>query len=87
MWCKNRPLKVEFPRLFRLATVKNCLVKEVAQTIALKRCIERKFFLRKLLDREICMVDKLKTMVGSFELNVDVEDRIIWIHDSGGVFN
>ncbi|KAH1063332.1 hypothetical protein J1N35_028319 [Gossypium stocksii] len=31
IWCGIRPLKVEFPRLFKLATVKNIVVKDVAK--------------------------------------------------------
>lgn len=84
VWYKNRPLKVEFSRLYILATIKNSLVKDVATNNSFEEVPWEKVFSRKLLDREICMVDKLKTMVGTFELNADVEDRILWIHDNGG---
>ncbi|MFQ6646651.1 hypothetical protein Gotur_019581 [Gossypium turneri] len=42
-------------------------------------------FSRKLLDRESCMVDRLKSLVGTLELIADVEDQIFWIQDSGGI--
>lgn len=32
------------------------------------------------------MVDRLKSVVGAFELNADVEDQIVWVHDSEGEF-
>ncbi|MBA0599500.1 hypothetical protein Gorai_005717, partial [Gossypium raimondii] len=43
-------------------------------------------FFRTLLDREESMLSKLKVLVGSLELDLEVEDRIIWIHDSAGEF-
>ncbi|MBA0756249.1 hypothetical protein Gogos_021983 [Gossypium gossypioides] len=39
-----------------------------------------------LLDREESMLSKLKVLVGSLELDLEVEDRIIWIHDSAEEF-
>ncbi|TYG99882.1 hypothetical protein ES288_A10G231800v1 [Gossypium darwinii] len=84
VWCRNLSLKVEFPRLFRLATVKNSLVYEVATNNRFEEVQWDRDFSRKLLDKESCMVDRLKSLVGTLELNVDVEDHILWIHDSGG---
>lgn len=86
IWCGNRPLKVVFPRMFRLAIVNNIVVKDVARNKGFEEVYWRDVFLRKLLHREVSMLNNLKTLVGSFELDPGVEDRIIWIHDSAGEF-
>ncbi|KAK5786819.1 hypothetical protein PVK06_041465 [Gossypium arboreum] len=53
VWCGNWSLKVEFPRLFRLATGKNSLVYEVATNNNFEEVQWDKVFSRKLLDREL----------------------------------
>lgn len=77
---------MEFPRLYRQAIVRNSLVKDVATNNNFG-VIWENVFSRKMLDREHCMVDNLKTMVGPCELNDDMEDRIVSIHKKGGVFS
>ncbi|KAH1129756.1 hypothetical protein J1N35_001134 [Gossypium stocksii] len=86
LWCGDKTLKEEFPRLFRLALKKNCFVKDVARNNNFEEVHWESVFSRKLLDREKCMVEKLNFLMSSVVLNEEVEDRINWIHESGGIF-
>ncbi|KAA3453163.1 TSL-kinase interacting protein 1-like [Gossypium australe] len=87
IWCGDRPLRVEFPRLFRLALNKSGLVKEFLSLNGFKEINWAEFFSRSLLDREIIMVSRLKEVVSCLVLIPKEEDRLIWIHDKKGVFS
>ncbi|KAK5819456.1 hypothetical protein PVK06_024457 [Gossypium arboreum] len=87
VWCGDKTLKEEFPKLFRLALKKNCFVKDVARNNSFEEVHWESVFSRKLLDREKCTVEKLKFLMSSVVLNEELEDRINWIHESGGIFS
>ncbi|KAH1131304.1 hypothetical protein J1N35_002682 [Gossypium stocksii] len=71
------PLRVEFPRLFRLALNKSGLVKEFAKFNGLKEVDWAIFFFCHLLEIEVNVVSRLKKAVSCMELNPEEEDRII----------
>lgn len=87
IWRGNRPLRVEYPRLFRLAKIKNEVVKDYSLLNGFKEVNWLDFFTRPLLDRELVSLIGLKEKVGMKVLVSDVEDRLIWVHDSKGVFS
>ncbi|KAB2063727.1 hypothetical protein ES319_A10G237100v1 [Gossypium barbadense] len=71
IWCGDRPLRVEFPRLFRLSLNKSGFVKDFSKSN----------------DREVNMVSRLMEAVYCMVLIPEVEDRLIWIHDKQGEFS
>ncbi|MBA0854403.1 hypothetical protein Goshw_030035 [Gossypium schwendimanii] len=87
IWCGERPLIVEFPRLFHLVNNKKGLVKDFLNSNGFNKVNWVDFFIRPLLDRELNMLNRLKEVVSSKVLLPEEEDRLIWIHDNNGVFS
>ncbi|TYG59019.1 hypothetical protein ES288_D08G268700v1, partial [Gossypium darwinii] len=87
IWCGERPLRVEFPRLFRLVNNKKGLVKDFLNLNGFNEVNWVDLFIRPLLDRELNMLNRLREVVSSKVLVPEEEDRLIWIHDNNGVFS
>ncbi|TYH19946.1 hypothetical protein ES288_A05G392700v1 [Gossypium darwinii] len=87
VWCGDRPLRVEFPRLFRLALNKNGLVKDFSMSNGFMEVNWADFFSRPQLDREMHMVSWLREAKSSMFLSPEVEDKLLWIHDRKCVFS
>ncbi|KAG8473851.1 hypothetical protein CXB51_036041 [Gossypium anomalum] len=87
IWCGDRPLRVEFPRLFRLSLNKNGFVKDFSKSNGVKEFDWAVFFSHRLLDREVNMVSRLMEAISGMVLIPEVEDRLIWIHDKQGEFS
>ncbi|KAK5786115.1 hypothetical protein PVK06_040742 [Gossypium arboreum] len=83
----DKPLRVEFSRLFLLTMNKKKLVKDFSISNGFNEDNWADFFIRPLFDIELNMVIYLKEVVSSKVLIPDEEDRLIWIHDTKGVFS
>ncbi|TYI29742.1 hypothetical protein ES332_A05G338300v1 [Gossypium tomentosum] len=81
-WCGDRPLRVEFPRLFRLALNKKGNVIDFSISKGFKEVNWTDLFSRPLLEREVQMVSSLKEAVSNKILFPEVEDKLLWKHDS-----
>lgn len=87
IWCGVRPLRVDFPRLFWLAKIKNGSVKDYSFLNCFKEVNWLDFFIRPLLDRELALLNWLKEIVCIKVLIPYVEDRLIWVHDNKREFS
>lgn len=86
VWCGDCSLKAKFPRLFRLATLKNGRVDEYTADGGFRGVEWKKYFSRELLDKEKLMLMSLVEVVEKFSLSKEKEDRLIWLHDKKGEF-
>ncbi|KAA3463550.1 Retrovirus-related Pol polyprotein LINE-1 [Gossypium australe] len=86
IWCGNRPLKVLFPRLFRLAKNKVSTVVDSLNYSGNGSVNWGDWFSRPLLDRENEMCKDMANKVSGTVLLSEVEDRLYWINDKFGVF-
>lgn len=86
IWCGNKLFKEEFPRLYRLAILKNRKVADYLMDSGFTNGKWDEFFIRPLLDRVLKAWNNLLNIVKSVELYEEREDIIIWIHDNKGVF-
>ncbi|KAK8644476.1 hypothetical protein V6N13_123782 [Hibiscus sabdariffa] len=80
-WCGTDPLRVLFPWLYRLARNKVAVVWDLAKDNHFRHGKWEDVFSRKLLDREMVMLEEVKRLLIERKLNPCVEDRIIWVHD------
>ncbi|TYG85797.1 hypothetical protein ES288_A13G084000v1 [Gossypium darwinii] len=71
VWCRDRPLRVEFQRLFHLVLNKKGKVIDFSTSN----------------EREVQMVSSLKEAMSCRILFPEVEDRLLWKHDNKGVFS
>ncbi|MFQ6627826.1 hypothetical protein Gotur_007672 [Gossypium turneri] len=86
IWCGNCPLKLEFPRLFRLVRKKGGMVANYSRNNVFNRVKWSELFTRSLLEREEEMLCRSEDKVNSIELVPGVEDRLCWVHNSNGEF-
>ncbi|MBA0692313.1 hypothetical protein Goari_009884, partial [Gossypium aridum] len=87
IWCGNSPLKLEFPRLFRLAKLKNGMVIDYSNNSGFSKVKWEDIFIRPLLDRELGILSRLTERVKSVVLVPDLEDSLNWTHDNKGEFS
>lgn len=87
VWCRDRPLRVEFQRLFHLVLNKKGKVIDFSTSNGFKEVNWDDFFSRPLLEREVQMVSSLKEAMSCRILFPEVEDRLLWKHDNKGVFS
>ncbi|KAE8727037.1 hypothetical protein F3Y22_tig00005929pilonHSYRG00080 [Hibiscus syriacus] len=87
IWCGDKPLNSEFPRLFRLTACKRISVTELAVNGELCLIHWERIFTKNLLDREKAMLDVLKERTHDVVLKRDVPDRLVWSTDKAGVFS
>ncbi|KAK5786883.1 hypothetical protein PVK06_041531 [Gossypium arboreum] len=85
-WCRDRPLKLIYPRLFHLAKSKDCTVAEVVCMLGNGSSSWNEYFTRPLLDREQGLCKELAERVNGTVLNLNIEDRLCWAKDKGGDF-
>ncbi|MBA0700632.1 hypothetical protein Goari_005670 [Gossypium aridum] len=78
IWCGNCPLKLEFPRLFRLVRQKGSMVANYSRNNVFNRLKWSELFTRSLLEREEEILCRLEDRVNSIELVPGVEDRLCW---------
>ncbi|KAK5832783.1 hypothetical protein PVK06_016586 [Gossypium arboreum] len=83
----NSPLKLEFPRLFRLAKLKNGMVIDYSNNSGFSKVKWEDLFIRPLLDRELRILSRLTERVKSVVLVPDLEDSLDWAHDNKGEFS
>ncbi|KAK8595342.1 hypothetical protein V6N13_016717 [Hibiscus sabdariffa] len=86
-WCGDLPLKIQFPRLFRLAVNKMAVVRDLAPANELQNIKWEKIFQRNLLNRELYLVEELKALLHDYRIIQTAEDKLIWIHDIAGKFS
>ncbi|KAG8493932.1 hypothetical protein CXB51_011284 [Gossypium anomalum] len=77
----------DFPRLFRLAKSKNSSVFDYSLNNGFCNVKWDELFVRPLLDREIEIFGHLIERVSSVILVPEVEDQLLWAHDSKGEFS
>ncbi|KAK5840996.1 hypothetical protein PVK06_009904 [Gossypium arboreum] len=76
-WCGKDPLKVDFPRLFRLAKLKYASVFDYSSNYGFSNVNWEDIFVRPLLDREMGILSRLIDRVSCVVLVPEVEDRIL----------
>lgn len=81
IWCGNRPLKQEFPRLFHLARQKESSIANVLRFSRYCRDNCNEFFTRSLLGREEEMCRELAERVSGTVLVSDIEDKLCRAND------
>lgn len=62
IWCGNRALKLEFPRLFRLAKLKEWRVVNYSNKCGFSNVKWEDLFIRPLLNRELEILSLLKRL-------------------------
>lgn len=87
IWYGNRPEKVEFPRLYRLAKDKQGTVEMYSRNEDFVDVQWEEYFVRVVFAREKDLLNKLKAMVEKRKLINEVEDRLRWKHDRKGVLS
>ncbi|KAG8479345.1 hypothetical protein CXB51_029147 [Gossypium anomalum] len=87
IWCGNRPLKHDFPRLFCLARQKESSIADFLRNPRFCRDEWNELFTRSLLGRVEVMLSRLVEKVSSTVLVLDVEDKLCWANDRNGEFS
>ncbi|TYG88301.1 hypothetical protein ES288_A12G011300v1 [Gossypium darwinii] len=86
-WCGNGILKQDFPRLFSLAKSKNSSIFDYSFNNGFCNVKWDVLFVRPLLDREMEILGHIIERVSSVILVPEVEDQLLWPHDSKGEFS
>lgn len=86
-WCGKDSLKVDFPRLFRLAKLKYASVFDYSSNYGFSNVNWEDIFVRPLLDREMGILSRLIDRVSCVVMVPEVEDRILWDHEKDGEFS
>ncbi|GMI67424.1 hypothetical protein HRI_000411700 [Hibiscus trionum] len=84
-WCDSKPLCIIYARIYRLQTRKRTTVAEMLGDGQLQDWSN--LFSRPLLDRETEIVSKIKNSLQIYKVKLGVADRIIWIHETAGMFS
>ncbi|KAK8696149.1 hypothetical protein V6N13_001286 [Hibiscus sabdariffa] len=85
-WCGDAPLMMLFSRLFRLAKKKVAIVLEMSDNSCWYELKWDEVFFRPLLDREVKRLSEMLLVLQGMNVNANVEDRIIWVHDEAENF-
>ncbi|KAE8681632.1 hypothetical protein F3Y22_tig00111311pilonHSYRG00173 [Hibiscus syriacus] len=86
MWLGESPLRSRYPRIYRLALRKYITVRDMISAGEWKNLDSSALFERQLLDREFNTVRIIKREVDDVSLNPFLTDRIIWVHETDGLF-
>ncbi|KAK8560962.1 hypothetical protein V6N13_026397 [Hibiscus sabdariffa] len=86
-WCGDLPLRLQFPKLFRLAVNKMAVVRDFVLAMEAQNGGWAGLFQRSLVDREFKLVEDLKLLLSEYRLSESMEDKLIWIHGVAGSFS
>ena len=85
VWCGERPLKSQFPNLYRIAHLKEATVNQMFSRNG-KHIHWDLSFVRRLNDWEEESVCNLLALLAAREVNAQVNDKLVWPLDPNGSF-
>jgi len=86
VWCGERPLKSQFPNLYRIAHLKEATVNQMFSRNG-KHIHWDLSFVRRLNDWEEESVCNLLAILAAREVNAQVNDKLVWPLHPNGSFN
>ena len=86
VWCGERPLKSQFPNLYRIAHLKEATVNQMFSRNG-NHIHWDLSFVRRLNDWEEESVCNLLALLAAREVNAQVNDKLVWPLDPNGSFN
>ncbi|KAL4333388.1 hypothetical protein GQ457_07G006800 [Hibiscus cannabinus] len=87
LWCGVAPLRVYFPRLYRLVKAKGQTIAAVVGVGDFSNIVWDSVFSRKLLERELKFLSSVNECLATKNLEYNSSDKIIWMQDKVGQFS
>ncbi|KAK8676714.1 hypothetical protein V6N13_142284 [Hibiscus sabdariffa] len=79
LWCDVAPLRISFPRLYRLVKAKGQTIAAVVGVGDFSNIVWDSVFSRKLLEREQKFLSSIKECLATKNLDYNSSDKIIWM--------